>query len=256
MSRRGRKRSLTKYEVLGGGSVWLHLTMQPDGSAIGVLEGPMNLMNLLAAVVAIGFSAGAGQGQSTATSATTPATSSSPATRAHARRIHRARTTKTSTIARESAGPSAPASDISPEQRAKDQALLQQQQARSAHAAVVTNQVVEAAQQRQMQQQNEVRIQDAPGPSTTGVVPGAGTPVAPVNSDDRIQDAPGPAQTLPKLPVTAPATSAPATTTPATTAPTTTAPTTTAPTTTAPTTTDMSAPAQTTQPTQTTAPPQ
>jgi hypothetical protein len=62
--------------------------------------------------------------------------------------------------------------------------------------------VVQQATQQQQKVQNEVRIQDAPGPAQTGVVPGAGVPVAPVNADDRIQDAPGPAQTLPPLPAT------------------------------------------------------
>jgi hypothetical protein len=63
---------------------------------------------------------------------------------------------------------------------------------------------VQQAQKQKDAIQNEVRIQDAPGPAQTGVVPAAGPPVAPVNADDRIQDAPGPAQTLPPLPPAAP----------------------------------------------------
>jgi hypothetical protein len=91
-----------------------------------------------------------------------------------------------------------------PAQRAADKHLLQQQQTQSAHGATVTNQIVQQANDARAKVQNEVRIQDAPGPAQTGVVPGAGVPVAPTNADDRIQDAPGPAQTLPRLPATLP----------------------------------------------------
>jgi hypothetical protein len=87
--------------------------------------------------------------------------------------------------------------------------LLLQQQAQSAQAAAIQNQVVQQAEKQRRQIQDEVRIQDAPGPAQTGVVPAAGPPVAPVNADDRIQDAPGPAQTIAPLPTTAPTTTAP-----------------------------------------------
>jgi hypothetical protein len=114
-------------------------------------------------------------------------------------------------IPMETAPPSPPPSPaVQAKQAAADHKLLQQQEQQSAQAAQVTNQQVEQAQKQKDAIQNEVRIQDAPGPAQTGVVPGAGVPVAPVNVDDRIQDAPGPAQTLPKLPVTAPATQQPA----------------------------------------------
>jgi hypothetical protein len=66
----------------------------------------------------------------------------------------------------------------------------------------VNNQQVQQVEKQQQAIQAEPRIQDAPGPAQTGVVPAAGVPVAPVNADQRIQDAPGPAQTLPPLPQT------------------------------------------------------
>jgi hypothetical protein len=84
------------------------------------------------------------------------------------------------------------------QQRAADQRLLQQQQAQSANAQQVNDQQVQAAQKQFERAQKEQRIQDAPGPAQTGVVPAAGTPVAPANMDRRIQDAPGPAQTMPQ----------------------------------------------------------
>jgi hypothetical protein len=90
------------------------------------------------------------------------------------------------------------------QQKAADQRLLEQQQAQSAQAAQITNRQVQQAQKQKDAIQNEVRIQDAPGPAQTGVVPAAGPPVAPVNANDRIQDAPGPAQTLPPMPSTTP----------------------------------------------------
>jgi hypothetical protein len=127
----------------------------------------------------------------------------------HHHHHHRVSQQSDQVIPRESQGVGAPASDETPGQKVADQKLLQQQEAQSAHAAAVTNQVVEQAQKQQQKIQHEVRIQDAPGPSQTGVVPAAGVPVAPVNSDDRIQDAPGPAQTIAPLP----ATTAPASTT-------------------------------------------
>ncbi len=110
----------------------------------------------------------------------------------------------------ENAPPSTPASPAAvAQQKAVDRKLLEQQQAQSAHDAQITNQQVQQAQQQRDSIQKEVRIQDAPGPAQTGVVPAAGAPVAPVNADDRIQDAPGPAQTLPKLPATQPAATPP-----------------------------------------------
>jgi hypothetical protein len=134
----------------------------------------------------------------------------------HHRHRHRATRQADQVIPRESQGASAPSPDETAAQRAADQRLLKQQQAQSAQAAAVTNQVVEQAEKQQQQMQKEVRIQDAPGPAQTGVVPAAGPPVAPVNADDRIQDAPGPAQTLPALPATTqPVSTQPASTQPA-----------------------------------------
>lgn len=95
------------------------------------------------------------------------------------------------------------------QQRAADQRLLQQQQAASADAQRITDQQVKAAQKQHDQLQNESRIQDAPGASQTGVVPAAGSPVAPASGDQRIQDAPGPAQTLPPLPAPPPGSTRP-----------------------------------------------
>lgn len=83
------------------------------------------------------------------------------------------------------------------QQKAADQRLLEQQQAQSAAAARVTNAIAEKAQRQQDKVQNEIRIQDAPGPAQTGVVPAAGPPVVPAKSSSQdIQEAPGPAQTL------------------------------------------------------------
>jgi hypothetical protein len=108
------------------------------------------------------------------------------------------------TIRMESAPPTPPAPEpTAAQQKADDQKLLQQQQQQSAQAAQVTNQQVQQAQKQKDSIQNEIRIQDAPGPAQTGVVPAAGPPVAPANSEQRIQDAPGPAQTLPQLPAPA-----------------------------------------------------
>ena len=92
------------------------------------------------------------------------------------------------------------------QQKAQDARLLQQQQAQSAAAAQVTNTIVDKAQKQQDKAQSEVRIQDAPGPAQTGVVPAAGAPVLPApNTSQDIQDAPGPAQTLaPAQPATQP----------------------------------------------------
>lgn len=89
-------------------------------------------------------------------------------------------------------------------QRSADKRLLHLQQAQSIHNAAVNNQIVQQANDTRAKVQREVRIQDAPGPAQTGVVPAVGAPVAPTNAADRIQDAPGPAQTLPSLPATLP----------------------------------------------------
>lgn len=97
--------------------------------------------------------------------------------------------------------PPTPATDASfteeSREKAADQRLLEQQQAQSSRAAQITNQTVEQAQKQQDSVQREQRIQDAPGPAQTGVVPIAGPPVQPAKNDTRIQDAPGPAQTVP-----------------------------------------------------------
>ena len=167
-------------------------------SSIGVVA-----LSFFLTGVGVGQSSGTGQSTTTA-----QATSSSTANRPkHQHRVHSQRT---QVIPRETAPATSPGTAVeTPEQRAADQRLLQKQQAQSAQAAAINSQQVKQYQQQQQTVQNEVRIQDAPGPAQTGVVPAAGTPVAPVNADDRIQDAPGPAQTLPKLPATAPATAAP-----------------------------------------------
>lgn len=114
---------------------------------------------------------------------------------------HHAASTRQPAVA-STAHPSRP--NETPVERAADKRLLQQQQSQSAHAADVNNQVVQQANAQRQKVQNEVRIQDAPGPAQTGVVPAAGVPLAPTTTDDRIQDAPGPAQTLPRLPATSP----------------------------------------------------
>lgn len=74
-----------------------------------------------------------------------------------------------------------------------DARVLAQQQAQSDKAARINDEQVRRAQQRQDAQQNEIRIQDAPGPAQTGVVPAAGPPVqTPPQQpqDQRIQDQP------------------------------------------------------------------
>jgi hypothetical protein len=152
----------------------------------------------------------------TSSTAVGPATSAAAKKRAAARR--HAATPKAApnpspglvAIPLETAPPSAPATPAAvARQKGVDRKLLEQQQAQSARDAQITDRQVQQAQQQRDSIQKQVRIQDAPGPTQTGVVPAAGTPVAPVNSDDRIQDAPGPAQTLPKLPATQPSTTPP-----------------------------------------------
>jgi len=120
----------------------------------------------------------------------------------------------TQVIPLETAPPSPPTPPaVVARQKAEDERLLRQQQAESAQAAQVTNREVEQAQKQRDAVQREIRIQDAPGPAQTGVVPAAGPPRLPVNADDRIQDAPGPAQTLPPV---APAPANPSTSAPGT----------------------------------------
>lgn len=110
----------------------------------------------------------------------------------------------------ETAPPSAPTSPaVQAQQKAQDARLLEQQKQQSVQAAQITNQQVQQAQKQQESVQKEVRIQDAPGPAQTGVVPAAGPPVAPANAGQRIQDAPGPAQTLPPLAPATPTTPPP-----------------------------------------------
>ena len=160
------------------------------------------VMVLMAAMV-LGVCVLHGQ-DSTATQ--TPSTTESHTTKRH---VHRRSTANgagtTQVIPLESAPPSPPPSPAAEAaQRAKDQQLLKQQQQQSAQAAQITNQQVQKAQQQQDSVQKEVRIQDAPGPAQTGVVPASGPPVVPSNTDQRIQDAPGPAQTLPQPQQTSP----------------------------------------------------
>lgn len=97
------------------------------------------------------------------------------------------RKAKRRVIAMETAPAASPAvtanaSATAAQQRATDQQILQQQQARSDKAAQVNDQIVRTAQKQADQRANETRIQDAPGPAQTGVVPAAGPPVAPVNT--------------------------------------------------------------------------
>jgi len=158
-----------------------------------------------AGIVAAGLATSVGLGQTSTpappTAAPTASTASSTPKHKHAK--------QTQAIPRETAPPTASTSPDAvvetPEERAADQRLLQEQQAQSAKAAAINTKEVKQYDQQQQTVQNEVRIQDAPGPAQTGVVPAAGVPVAPVNADQRNQDAPGPAQTLPTLPKTVPA---------------------------------------------------
>ena len=137
--------------------------------------------------------------------ATQPATTT--AAPARAKKASRKRQTSTTgqqlkRIPIEQAPPSSPGPDETSAQRAADQKLLLQQQTQSAQAAQVTDQQVRTAQQRIDKVQGEQRIQDAPGPSQTGIVPAAGPPLVPASGGSStsggsaIQDAPGPAQTL------------------------------------------------------------
>ena len=138
-----------------------------------------------------------------------PATTPVPATNGAKKRKTSSNSGPLQRIPIEQVPPSPPRPDETPTQRAADQKLLQQQQAQSAQAAQVTDQQVRTAQQRIDKVQNEQRIQDAPGPSQTGIVPAAGPPLIPAGGGSAtIQDAPGPAQTI--APATQPANPVPA----------------------------------------------
>ena len=130
--------------------------------------------------------------QASASPATTTQPASSSKNPAHVRRHKR---TATQTIPMETETPPSQQSvqmeaAKAAQQRAADQRLLQQQQAESDKAAQINDQTVRQAERQQNLQQKEVRIQDAPGPAQTGVVPGTNQPLQPVPTDQRIQDAP------------------------------------------------------------------
>ncbi len=132
-----------------------------------------------------------------------PAATPAPATKAAKKRRTAGNGDSLQRIPIEQAPPSPPRPNETTAQRTADQKLLQQQQAQSAQAAQVTDQQVKTAQQRIDKVQNEQRIQDAPGPSQTGIVPAAGPPLVPAGeASPTIQDAPGPAQ--PVVPATQP----------------------------------------------------
>ena len=108
-----------------------------------------------------------------------------PATPTAAKKHVRRRRVRTQTIPVEAMSPARPATtQPSPQanaaaeaqQGAADARLLQQQQAQSDKAARINDEQVRRAQQRQDAVQNEVRIQDAPGPAQTGVLPGTPAP--------------------------------------------------------------------------------
>jgi hypothetical protein len=84
-------------------------------------------------------------------------------------------------------------------QREQDERLLQRQQADSQRQQQEQERAVEQWVKTVQAQQDEPRIQDAPGPAQTGLLPGVPPPPSqPSNEDEqRIQDAPGPAQTIP-----------------------------------------------------------
>ncbi len=152
---------------------------------------------------------GASLGQTgTASTGAPSAAPSVPPTRTAKKRKSAATNGQTQRIPIEQAPPSPPRPDETAAQRTADQKLLQQQQAQSAQAAQVTDQQVQTAQQRIDKVQSEQRIQDAPGPSQTGIVPAAGPPLVPAGGGSAtIQDAPGPTQTI--APATQPASPVP-----------------------------------------------
>ena len=179
-------------------------------------------------VALLGLVMGAGGGWSAQTgtvpaqTGTPPAsTGAAPAKKATAKRQSSAARMRTQRIPIETAPPSPPGPDVTPAQRAADQQLLRQQEAQSAQAARITNQQVNTAQQQIDKVQNEQRIQDAPGPSQTGIVPAAGPPVLPPAAGSTtpggtpIQDAPvqpqqNQTQSQPQPPTAQPAVQAPA----------------------------------------------
>lgn len=139
------------------------------------------------------------------TQTSTQVAPTAPTVKKHVRR----RRPRTQTIPVEAMAPARPATaPLSPQanaaaeaqQRAADAKLLQQQEAQSDKAARINDEQVRRAQQRQDAVQNEIRIQDAPGPAQTGVLPG--TPIVPQQTnpqqttppqgqqDQRIQDQP------------------------------------------------------------------
>jgi hypothetical protein len=83
-------------------------------------------------------------------------------------------------------------------QRQKDQQLLKQQEADSRRAQQQEDADAQKLAKQRQAEASEPRIQDAPGPAQTGVVPGVPPQTQQTNQGPaRIQDAPGPAQTLP-----------------------------------------------------------
>jgi hypothetical protein len=154
---------------------------------------------VVAMVVGVTVSRGQNPGPVQGAATTSPPVQTASTKRKH---VHRHATATPSgtveVIPLESAPPSPPPSPTTEAaQKAADQRLLEKQERQSAQAAQITNQQVQQAEKQQESVQKEVRIQDAPGPAQTGVVPAAGPPALPANADQRIQDAPGPAQTLP-----------------------------------------------------------
>lgn len=128
-----------------------------------------------------------------------------PAQVGSARKRTRQRAHETRVVPIESAPNSSAGRVDGVQQRTADQRLLEQQQRQSDQAAQINNQQVRTAQKQRDNLQNEQRIEDAPGPSQTGTVPGRSTGQPGMNSmgtnpnnDVRIQDAPGPSQTLPQ----------------------------------------------------------
>jgi len=156
-------------------------------------------------LLAAGFSVGAALSSAQTTTNTQPthATSTKKAKTHHKRATGRTKVIRMESAPADSSNP-APAAQEG-QQRAADQSLLQQQQAQSANAQKVNDQQVQAAQKQFDKAQREQRIQDAPGPAQTGVVPSSGVPTTQINPDQRIQDAPGPAETLPQPRPAAPA---------------------------------------------------
>jgi hypothetical protein len=159
-------------------------------------------------LLAAGFSVGVALSSAQTTASTQPTKASSPK---KAKTHHKRVTGRTHVVRMESAPAASTGSAMATQdgqQRAADQSLLRQQQAQSANAQKVNDQQVQAAQKQFDKAQREQRIQDAPGPAQTGVVPSSGVPTTQTNPDQRIQDAPGPAETLPQ-PQPRPATPSP-----------------------------------------------